>query len=239
VEREAAPLKARLETDPTVASTYLQLATVYRRAGDAEKALAVLQQGLGPTGNAFELVLDIADLEVEPFRRDLAAVEQKLREESDNEELRKHRLRLRKEINARELDVFRKKAERYPTELSHRYEVGVRLLRLGQVDEAIKELQAARTDPRHRWQALMQLGLCFKARNNWKLAQRNFEEALQALPASDTEDRKALLYELAKGCAGAGDMTHAIELGHELANLDFNFRDISRLLDEWEAAASR
>ena len=62
--------------------------------------------------------------------------------------------------------------------MSHRYEVGVRLLRGGQIDEAIQELQAARGDPRLRWQSLIQLGHCFKARNNWRLAQRNFEEAL-------------------------------------------------------------
>ena len=31
--------------------------------------------------------------------------------------------------------------------MSHRYEMGLRLLRLGQIDEAIKELQAARADP--------------------------------------------------------------------------------------------
>jgi hypothetical protein len=116
--------------------------------------------------------------------------------------------------------------------------VGVRLLRLGQVDEAIHELQAARPDPRLRWQALMQLGHCFKARKNWRLARRNFEEALQALPAADTEHRKELLFELAQGCAAEGDLTHALDLAHELANLDFTYRGIDRLLDQWQTARS-
>ena len=58
------------------------------------------------------------------------------------------RIRLRKEINTRELELHRRKAERFPTEMSHRYEAGVRLLRGGQVDEAIQELQAVRGDPR-------------------------------------------------------------------------------------------
>jgi tetratricopeptide (TPR) repeat protein len=239
VTREAAPLRARLEADPTSAPTYLQLATVYRRAGDNDRARAVLQEGLGPTGNAFELGVELADLEAEPFRRDLAATEEKLKADPDNAELCQLRNRLRKEVNSREMDVFRKKAERYPTEMVHRYELGVRLLRLGQVDEAIKELQMSRGDPRHRWQSLMHLGHCFKARNNWRLAQRNFEESLQGLPPGDVENRKALLYELAQGCAAAGDLPHAIDLAQELANLDFNYRDIGRLLDEWEAAASR
>jgi predicted Zn-dependent protease len=235
VAREAAPLRARLEAEPTNANLYLQLAGLYRRADQLEQAHAVLQQGLGPTGNAFELTVELADLEVEPFRRNLAITEEKLQAEPNNEDLRKIRLRLRKEVNTRELELFRQKADRYPTEMSHRYEVGVRLLRGGQLDEAIRELQAARGDMRYRCQSLLYLGHCFKARNNWRLAQRNFEEALQHLPVSETARRRELLFELAQGCAEAGDLAHAIDLGMELANLDFGYRDINRLLDEWQA----
>jgi tetratricopeptide (TPR) repeat protein len=237
--REAGPIKARLEADPTNVNAHLQLAALYRRADHLAEARAVLQAGLGPTGNAWELAIELADLEVEPYRRDLALTEEKLKAKPDAADLLKLAQKLRKEITTRELDIYRQKAERYPTELSHRFEVGARLLALGQVDEAIKELQAARADPRHRWQALAQLGYCFKARNKWPLAQRNFEEALVALPATDTERRKELLYELAQGSAAAGDLGHAVEVGQELANLDFGYRDIGRLLDEWETAASR
>jgi len=227
-------LLARLEADPTVPNLYLQLAGLYRRADQLEQAHEVLKRGLGPTGNSFELMLELADLEIEPFRRNLALTEQKLKDRPDDPDLRKIRIRLRKEVNTRELDLHRQKADRYPTEMAHRYEVGVRLLRAGQLDEAIRELQAARSDPRYRCQALQSLGHCFKARNNWRLAQRNFEEALQALPSAEMTRRKELLYELAQGCAEAGDLAHAVDLAHELANLDFAYRDVSRLLDEWE-----
>jgi tetratricopeptide (TPR) repeat protein len=238
VSREAAPLRARLEKDPTNVNLYLQLAGVYRRAGDVGQALAAAREGLGPTGNAWELAVEVADLETEPFRRDLAVTEEKLKAKPEAEELRELRARLRKEVYTRELDIYRQKSDRYPTEMAHHYEVGLRLLRLGQVDEAIRELQMARSDPRFRWQSLLQLGHCFKDRNNWRLAQRNFEEALKALPVGEIEHRKEALYELASGCASSGDLSHALDLAHELANLDYNYRDISRLLEEWQAAAS-
>jgi tetratricopeptide (TPR) repeat protein len=235
VAREAAPLRTRLEADPTNANLYLQLAALYRRSDQLDQAHEALRQGLGPTGNAFELTVELADLEIEPFRRNLAITEEKLQAEPDNEDLRKIRLRLRKEVNTRELEVFRQKADRYPTEMGLRYEVGVRLLRAGQIDEAIRELQAARADMRCRAQALLYLGHCFKARNNWRLAQRNFEEALQHLPAGETVRRKELLFELASGCADAGDLAHAVDLGMELVNLDFGYREVNRLLDQWQA----
>jgi tetratricopeptide (TPR) repeat protein len=234
LEREAAPLRARLKADPTNAYLYLQLAAVFRRGDDLERARAVLQEGLGPSGNAFEVTVELADLDIEPFRRNLAVAEEKLKAGPEDAELRRLRARLRKEINTRELDLYRQKADRYPTEMGHRYEVGVRLLRAGQIDEAIRELQAARSDPRHRWQSLLYLGHCFKARNNWRLAQRNFEEALQSLPVGETNNRKDILFELAQGCAEANDLARAIDVGSELANIDFSFRDIGRLLDEWQ-----
>ena len=193
----------------------------------------MLREGLGPTGNAFDLSVQLADLDIEPFRRNLAIAEEKFKAEPNNAELRRLRTRLRKEINTRELEMHRLKADRYPTEMSHRYEVGVRLLRLGQIDEAIHELQASRGDPRYRWQSLLSLGQCFKARNNWRLAERNFEEALKNLPAGEMNHRKEILYELAVGCAEANDLNKAIDLATELANIDFSYRDIGRLLDEW------
>jgi tetratricopeptide (TPR) repeat protein len=235
VAREAAPLRARLAADPTNANTYLHLASLYRRADRVDEAREVLRQGLGPTGNHFELSIELADLEIEPFRQNLAIAEEKLRTDAQNEELRKIRIRLLKEINVRELDLYRQKADRYPTEMAHRFEVGVRLLRAGQVDEAIRELQAARADPRHHWRSLLYLGFCFKSRHNWRLAQRNFQEALQELPAGEEETRKEILFQLAQGSAEAGDLAAAVDLAHELANIDFAYRDIGQLLDDWQA----
>ena len=103
------------------------------------------------------------------------------------------------------------------------------------VRSEIRALQAVRVDPRYQWKALMYLGHCFKSRNNWRLAERNFEDALQNLPPGETAVRKELLFQLAQGCADAGDLPKAVELGYELANLDFGYHDIGLLLDEWQS----
>jgi tetratricopeptide (TPR) repeat protein len=232
--REIAPLKARIEQSPTQVSAYLQLAQIYRRADRFEQAREVLQEGLGPTGNSFELMIELTDLEIEPFRRNLNMADDKLKTAPADDELRRIRIRLLKEINTRELDLFRQKSDRFPTDMSYRFELGVRLLRGGQIDEAIRELQATRNDPRNHWRSLLYLGYCFKQRNNWRLAQRNFEEALAALPPAEDAPRKEILFQLAQGCAEAGELQKAIDLGSDLANLDFGFRDIGKLLDEWQ-----
>lgn len=245
VSREAAPILARIQANPTEPSLYLQLAAVYRRHNQLDRARAALDQGLGPTGSAFPLMTEIMEMDLEPYRRNLVIAEEKLRQMGDEEpdedeegpskeDVRRIRLRLLKEINAREIELFRLKADRFPQDLGHRLELGYRLMRGEQIDEAIVELQLARKEAKHAGRASLYLGFCFKRRNNWRLAQRNFEEALNLLPENDEANRKEVLFQLAQGHAEAGDFAKALDLGHELANLDYAYRDIGRLLDEWQ-----
>jgi tetratricopeptide (TPR) repeat protein len=233
--REAPGLFAKIKANPTNPHNYQQLAQLYRRLDMFDKAREVLEQGLAATGSHFELAMEVVDLEIEPFRRDLAAAEDRLRRDADNAELQKIRMRLVKEIGTRELAYFRQKLDRVPSDSNARFEMALRLMKTGQIDEAIKELQALRADPRHQSKVLVYLGFCFKSRNNWRLAQRNFEEALQHMGAGDEGLRKEVLFQLASGYAEANEYPRAVDLACELANLDFGYKNISQLLDQWQA----
>ncbi len=247
--READPIRKRIEADPTEPSLYIQLANVYRKHAQDDRARAALQQGLGPTGNAFQLQLALMELDLVPLRKELELTEAKLRQLADRsrvvdddegdeepvsaDDLTRLRAKLLKEINSREIELFRVKADRFPTETAHRFELGVRLIKSDLVDEAIRELQQVKKDERFVWKAALYLGMCFKKRNNWRLAQRNLEDALGALPANEETGKKEVLFQLATGSADNGDLARAIDLGHELANMDYAFKGIGKLLDEW------
>lgn len=241
VSREAAPILARLDTNPTDPHLYLQLAAVYRRGSQPDRARAALEQGLGPTGNDFRLTLELMEMDLDIYRRNLAIADKRLAAAEAGEEdprhsaddLRRIRGKLAKEIASREVEMLRVRADRFPNDVSHRLELGIRLAQADHLDEAIVELQHARKDPRLLWKSAMHLGLCFKKRNNWRLAQRNLEEALAQVPSGEDDGRKEILYQLALGSAESGELQRAIDLGHDLANIDFGFRDIGKLLDEW------
>jgi tetratricopeptide (TPR) repeat protein len=244
VGREATPLLKRIEADPTEPVLYVQLATLYRRYHQDDRARAVLQQGLGPTGNHYSLQQELLELDLLPIRKNLDQLDKRIEalkdrdpdaddEEMNEKDLLKLRKQLLKEINAREIEIYRFRAERNPTDLSHRFELGIRLLKAEKVDEAIAELQQLRRDEKLKGKAAMYLGLSFRLRNNHRLAQRNFEEALAHLPESDEASRKEVLFQLATAAAESEDYSRAIDLGSELANLDFTFRGIGNLLDEW------
>jgi tetratricopeptide (TPR) repeat protein len=239
VPREVTSLLTRIQNHPANASAYLQLAAYYRRNDQLEQAAAILNQGLAATSNDFEIGLELLDLEIEPFRRDLAVADEKLRKKPTDESLQQIRTRLVKEINTRELDYYRRRADRFPAEVAARFEMSVRLLRANQTDEAIRLLQTVRNDPRHHGKALFYLGFCFKSRNNWRLAQRNFEEAMTYLGNDDQGLRKDALYQLAVGCADAGDLQKAVDFACELANVDYGYKDISQLLDTWQTKVAK
>ncbi len=247
--RDTEPLLKRIEADPTEPTLYVQLANVYRRHGQLDRARVTLQRGLGPTGNAFQLQLELMELELAPVRKNLEHAEARLRklkekprdedapapdpDEPTEKDLQQLRAGFLKEILSREIEIFRVKADRFPTEPQHRLELGTRLLKADLVDQAIAELQVARRDEKLKWKAKMLLGLCFKRKKNWRLAQTNFEEALADVPPTEEGGKKELLYQLASGCAENGDLPRALDLGHELANIDFGFKNIGQLLDDW------
>lgn len=245
--REAAAIQKRIEAEPTESSLYSQLAALYRRHNQPDRARAALQQGLGPTGQHFSLQLELLELDLMPLRANLEETDAKLKaaqargdDEPDTDgptvaELAELKGRLKKEVYAREAEILRVKADRFPAEVAHRIELGKRLMKLDKLDEAIGELQQARRDDKYRGAAAMLLGVCFRKRNNWRLAQRNFEEALAALSGPHDEPaRKEVLFQLATGAAEQGDLARAVELGHELANIDFGYKNISGLLDQWD-----
>jgi len=247
LSKEIAALLKRIETDPTEPSLYVQLAAMYRRHNQPDRARATLQQGLGPTGNNLALQLELQELDLLPLKTNLDHAEAKLKQlkaipederpddQPSENELVKLRNKIVREIAAREAELFRMKAERFPHELGHRLELGVRLIRLDKIDEAIGELQRVRKDDKLKGRAAMYLGIGFRKRNNWALAQRNFEEALVALPLNEESSRKEVLFQLATGSADNNELPRAMELGQELANMDFGYKNIGELLDEWQA----
>jgi tetratricopeptide (TPR) repeat protein len=225
----------RIEENPTNAGGYLQLAQLYRRNDFLDKAREILKKGLTVTANNFDLSLESLDIEIEPFRRDLAACKEKLAAEPKNAELTALHNKLLKEIDTRELAYFRQKSDRFPTDAVARFEMAVRLYKVGQFDAAIEELQKVRTDPKHKTRVMIYLGMCFKAKKNAKLAQRNFEEAMQALSPAEESFRKEIMFQLATLYAENGEAPRAIELGCELANLDYGYKNIGALIEKWQS----
>ena len=70
-------------------------------------------------------------------------------------------------------------------------------------------------------------------------ALRALEDGLKELPREETTQRREFLFELARGAFEQGDLTAAVERGNELAFLDFDYRGIGQLLEEWRGSLQK
>jgi tetratricopeptide (TPR) repeat protein len=238
-DEQLAAAQARLDADPTRAEGYLGLARLYRDAGRLDEARAVLSDGLPATGHAFDLTVELTDLAIEPFRLDLAATRQRLAERPGDEGLLAIEADLRREVNTRELELYRLLADRYPGRLVYRFEVGLRLLRAGQLAEAVEQLQAVRADASLEGPALLALAHGFRSRQHPRQALKHFEEALARLPPEPPDRRSEVLYELARCHAELGELPRAVSVATELVRIDPAHRDIGLLLAEWRSRAGQ
>ena len=152
---------------------------------------------------------------------------------------------MKAELNSQEMEIYRVRAERYPTNLGLRFELGLRLKRAGQYNDAIKCYQEALGDAKRKAQTHMELGECFQQIKQYKLAMTNYEASVEATSQRDVDQRKMALYRTGKLALGLAEKYQAAENSqakdeferaekylNELAGLEFGFKDVPQLLDK-------
>jgi tetratricopeptide (TPR) repeat protein len=140
---------------------------------------------------------------------------------------------MKNELNNKELEIFRHRCDRYPTNMGYKFELGVRLYRARKNQDAIRILQEARNDPKRKGMVLFYLGGCFEAIKQYKLALTHYEEAVDHMGDREADNRKQAMYRA--GCV-AMDRVKEYEKADKhlgaLAGLDFSYKDVGERLDK-------
>ncbi|MBX3365591.1 MAG: hypothetical protein KF866_12610 [Phycisphaeraceae bacterium] len=137
-----------------------------------------------------------------------------------------------------ELDEYRLQVANYPTDLSLKFELGVREYKLGNSEEAIALFQEAQHDPRNRTPSLMYLGLAF-ARMGWMdesvdTLRKAVEQHADVNDAMGMDLRYALMTILEKKAAQSRSLDDAQEaerLASSIAIQQISFKDIRERRD--------
>jgi tetratricopeptide (TPR) repeat protein len=231
-------LELAIEQNPNDPVAYLQLAKLLSETGRGLRAGEKLTQGLAATRNDFEIAVALQELDVDVFRRDLAIAVTRLQDAPYNQELLALRSTLERELLAREIAMWRMRAERNPGDSSHRMELGIRLLKSGQFDEALDTLLSVRADPKCGGRALLYAAYCHVNRRQLSKAAPLLREALTMFSPNDEGSKKEALYLLAGYAAEAANWKEALALGDELTGIDQDYRDIGLLLAQWRKPAA-
>ena len=129
-----------------------------------------------------------------------------------------------------ELQEYTERSENYPTDLGIKFELGRRQFIAGKFDESIASFQQAQREPRRRPTALNYLGQAF-AKKQWDSeAVDTFDRALEG---DLTEERsKDLLYNLGCALEKMGQLDRAQTEFSRVAQIDYNYKDVRKRLDE-------
>ena len=238
-------LEKHLVKNPADIGKYFELAELHSREerhGEAEK---VLTKALEASGGDVVVRERLEDAQLRTAKASLDIARKKAEKDRTPEAISLFN-NFKKELRARELEYYRSRSERYPNKLSFKFELAMRLKKLGEVQEAIKSFQAAAGDPKTKGKVHLELGECFQMIKQYKLAMQNYEAALDVLNDREVDDRKLGLYRAGKlslGLAGKQltdgqtaqgmeELDRAEKHLSELAGLEFGYEDVPQLLDK-------
>ena len=232
-------LLGQLGLEPNNASLYQSMGDLYTRVGDLDEAEKAFEKGMELSDGDFTFHMAIADIHVRRMRHAIQQTEKQLAEDPDNEEAQATRQKMLQELNAFELKEYQARREHYPTDLDIRYELAVRLYQAGRFDDAIKEFQTARRNPKKRFRAMDYLGRCFARQGAYDLALTQFQEALTAMAVGDEEAEKDLRYHMMVVAKKAGEEKIYADNLKRLAALDYSYKDVAERLKKLQGSKSQ
>lgn len=106
------------------------------------------------------------------------------------------------------------------------YNLGIAYKEMGLLDDAIREFQVAKNDPKNLIPATNMLGICYAAKGLFPLAIESFKDTLSKIGARD-ESYWGVQYDLAEAYEKNGDTVEALRLCTELYGWNSKFRNIS------------
>ena len=140
------------------------------------------------------------------------------------------RVGLEAERDAFMLENCQERADRYPTMLEFRFELGERLFRTGDVNEAILTFQRTQNSPSHKHRSLCYLGQCFMQRGMYDMALSQFEKALEGKSTFD-DQKKELIYLLAGVYEQQGKHEQAEAHYKSIYEMDIGYRDVAEKVE--------
>lgn len=114
------------------------------------------------------------------------------------------------------------------------YNLGIAYKEMGLIDDAIKEFQTSKNDPKCIARSQSMLGICYMDKGLFPLAIEAFKSAIDNIPSRD-EAYWGARYDLAAAYERNGDVKRAFEIFSEIYGIDSKFRQVSEKIGSLKA----
>ena len=217
----------RLRTEPGNLKVARTLAELYAQKNNYAGALNLYEQIRQATPDP-TIDRAIADTTAKQFEFQISQLNPFAPDHAEQVE------KIQAQKNAFQLGECQKRAEKFPTDLVIRFELGSLYFQNGKLGEAIAELQKAQNNPSKRIGAMNLLAQCFAKRKMYDMAARKLQDALKEKPGFDDE-KKDLIYQLGCVLEAMGKREEAIEQFKQIYETDISYRDVAAKVDAFYA----
>ena len=206
------------------------------------RAIELLSEWYEKT-KSFRFRLMLGKIKINQLRRQDRAERARLAKNPGDEQIKKEYLQFAREKTEEELKEFSLYSENYPTDMTFRYEIGVRMFLLEQYHDCISVFQSARNDPKCRTDASTYLGRAFLFSGYVDEAVDTLKGVIDEYEVRGDGRSKELFYWYGRAQEQKGDMAATMKTYSQLVQWDFNYRDvqarIKRLRGGQQAAPSQ
>ncbi|MBA2480441.1 MAG: tetratricopeptide repeat protein [Planctomycetes bacterium] len=209
-----------LVQNQTDKNLWMKKGDIHRRINQMAEAKAAYEKGQTLDEHDFTITMKLGDLRMEEAKGRIAAMKAAGQDASA----------ATKELLMVETEEYRKRVERQPTDMSHRYNLGLRLLQAGSIDLAAGEFQRTVNDPRLRRGSHRYLGYCFAKKNLLDLASKQYDSYLTLVDDEQSDEAKEVRYALARVYEDQKKKDDAIKNYERLVALDLGYKDAATRL---------
>jgi len=213
------------EADPLSAgkvNAYVDALLKPERVKEEKLAISVLMKVFKELDNySFKQRAD--DVRLKQLRRQSRKLKEQA-ETGDEDIQQQYRLTLMEERQT-EVDIYRERVEKYPTDLRLKYHLARALFQGKEFDEAIPLLQEASSEPRYRTRCQLMIGRAFFEKEAFSQAGDVLTEALADYDAVGDDVSKEMTYWIGRAREADGDAEEALTTYGKLLRLDYNYAD--------------
>lgn len=215
-------LETRFADNPSDPEVMIEMARIHEKLKDHEAALDMAERALDYKRDSFDLIAMVGDLRSRLLKREIAKADKDGRTEDASE--------LENKLIAQDVEDHRRRVEIRPGDAPLRLGLSKKLIRAGDVDGALVELQRCQEEPRVKDEALFLLGQCFQRKGIYDLAKKEYERALTG--SGRVDDRaKEILYNLGLIAEEEGDGSEARAYYIRIYEVDIGYRDVASKME--------
>lgn len=219
----------RLQKEPDNLKLVRSLAELYAQKKDYDKSLEYYNYiKNSELGNDPSLDKAIAETTLKKFDYLIEQLDKNAPDYSEK------LAQLQAQKQAYQLEECKQRADRYPTDLSIKFELGVLYFNAGKITEALGEFQKAQNYPQKRIASLNYMAQCFARRGMYDSAVRMLQNAIKEKQVLDDE-KKELIYQLGCVYEKMGKKEEAIEQFKQIYEVDIGYRDVAAKIDAYYA----